>query len=142
MMSKYQNYLDKGMRLIRYYYYRLYLYYAAQGSGPMVSTFLAIFTFAFINGLTLLCIYTGIFPEQAFQIPVAKSGWKRLLPALYILPALGFFMYHFQRGYHEKIMKEFEGETKHAKKISRFWVVSYLVGSIIVFFLSLELLRK
>lgn len=130
------------MRFLRYYYYRLYLYYLPQNSVPMLSTFVAIFLFAFFNGLTLLNIHSAIYPELSFEIPLAKSGWKRFIPASFFFPFIGLFMYYFQKGYHEKIMKEFEGETKKAKKISGVLVVCYFVGSMIFFFLSLELIRR
>jgi hypothetical protein len=130
------------MRFLRYYYYRLYLYYSAQGSIPMASTFIAIILFAFINGFTLLCIYFYTFPEHAFQIPVANSGWKRLAPALFLVPFVFILKHYFKGGLHQSIVKEFESETKRAKRISSIWVVSYVIATFIFFFLSLELIRK
>lgn len=130
------------MKFLRYYYYRLYLYYAAQNSIPMGSTFIAIFVFGVINGLTLLCAYFYIFPENAFQIPLARSGWMRLAPALILLPFVGVFMTYYKSGAHERIMNEFKKETERSKKFSSFLVISYFIGSILFFFLSLELVRK
>lgn len=130
------------MKFIRYYYYRLYLYYAAQNSIPMGSTFTAMFVFGVINGLTLLCIYFYICPENTFKIPLARSGWMRLIPALFLLPFVGVFMTYFKSGAHERIMHEFKNETQLSKKIGGYLVICYFIGSILFFFLGLELVRK
>jgi hypothetical protein len=89
-----------------------------------------------------LNIYIAAFPEYDFDIPLAKAGWKRLIPGIVMLPFLGFWFYFFKiKGHSEKILMEFQNETKRAKFISSALVIIYGVGTILFFILSL-FLRK
>lgn len=98
------------------------------------------FVFAFFNVLTLLDVYIAVFPEHDFDIPLAKSGWKRLAPGIVMLPLFGLWLYVFKtRGYSNKILVEFQNETKRAKFLSSALVIIYAVATILFFVLSLFL---
>lgn len=128
------------MKFLRYFYFRLYTYYSGHNSGPILSSFLAIFVALFLNLLTVLNIYICFFPEQVFEFPAIKGTWGKLLTGLVMLPFFGLWYYIFKtRGYNDKIIMEFQHEDKRSKFISIILVLAYGIGTILFFILSLYL---
>ena len=126
------------MRVLRYYYYRIYSYYSKGDPDPYFATFLVIFLFGFFNFLAIIDILFSVIAGNEIIYFTVKSGIGRLWPALIILPLFSLFYYYFKkRGYHEKILEEFKNETRRQRLMSRLFVILYFMGSIALMGLGL-----
>lgn len=130
------------MRLLRYYYYRVYNYYKKADPDPFFKTFAVVFVGAFFNFLALASI-TSIFLKIKFVFFTVEKGVGRLWPLLFILPLFGILFHYFKKqDYHNKIDDEFKNETPKQKFRSGFFVILYFVGTITLFVLSLWIREK
>jgi hypothetical protein len=130
------------MRLLKYYYFRLYSYYSKGDSVPFLSTFLVVFIFAFFNFLSLLAL-VAIISKEKFTLPVVEKGTGRLWPLLIVLPLFGLLIYLFKKkGYHDIILEEFRNETSRQKFLSKLFVILYFISSIALFVIALFLRER
>ncbi|PYF74198.1 hypothetical protein B0O44_104369 [Pedobacter nutrimenti] len=128
------------MKLIRYYYYRMYKYFSTGDVVPFFSTFTVISVFFYFNIITLIDIFLFIIGGVKVKLLVVESGVGRLWPALIFLPLYGLFYYYMKRlGHHDKIIDEFKDETKKQKLLSTLFVVTYFVGSIVLFVITFRM---
>ena len=130
------------MRILKYYYFRVYSYYSNGDSVPLLSTFLVIFLFAFFNLLSFLAVISSIMKFK-FTLPVFEKGPGRLLPLLIVLPFFGLFYYLVKvRDLHNTIIGEFKEETSRGKFLSKLSVLIYFVSSIVLIVMSLFLRER
>jgi len=129
------------MKILKYYYYRIYKYFEKGDAVPFFSTFLVIIVFLYFNLITLL-EFIGILIGFSFKLLVIGGVWK-FWPIIFILPIFGLFYYCLKsRGNHESIIKEFEGESRKQFILSSLIAILYFIISIGLFVGSLWLREK
>lgn len=131
--------------LFSYYYFRLYKYYSNGGSIPQFRSLTTITVFFLFNILTLFTLFFDIILDKNIKLPTRETHGY-FWPLIPIFPFLLFFYYYLNiRGYHFRIMEQFENETKKAKKQSTILTVAYFVFSLSFFILMLyirQIIRK
>jgi hypothetical protein len=126
------------MRVIKYFYYRVFNYYKSGDSTPFFSTFLSIFSSIFFHFLTILALIETAF--NALPISIDTEGFKSLWFALVIVPIYVLYNQYFVKaGYHDQILNEFKNETKKQKRLSSFYTIAYFILTFVLFFFSLWL---
>jgi len=73
------------MKIIRYYYYRLYKYFQAGTEIPFFKTYSVLFIFLFINILKFLKVILLLTHQHKFTL-FAAEGFEKLWWLILILP--------------------------------------------------------
>lgn len=131
--------------LFSYYYFRMYKYYSNGGNIPQFRTLTTITVFFLLNILTLFTLVFDIILGKNIILPTRETHgyfWS-LIPICLLLLLLYYYLN--VRGYHFRIMEQFENETKKAKKRSGILTIAYFVLSFGFFVLILylrQIIRK
>jgi hypothetical protein len=126
------------MKVLRYYYYRLYKYFSNGGNIPFFSTYILIIAFLFINFLSFVDLIYPFFGLGKLNFP-ANRFWSLLV----IIPGFIIFNHVLKTmSYHDQIIAEFEIETKRSKNTSIVLVIVYFVFSMGFFAFSLWFREK
>jgi hypothetical protein len=103
---------------------------------PIANT---IITLSFVHFTQLLTLYLVLL--EKFDILNIFSADNKIYIGLFIIV---FFFFNYFFLYSEKkwaiYIKEFENESKRERRLGNLYVVSYLIGSILLFFIALILL--
>ena len=128
--------------IIRYYYFRLYSYFADGDRVPFFSTFLVLTAFGYFNLITIINSILSLWLNIRFTMPVFK-GWNILWLILAIACCWLVLQHYFKRlGHHDKIIDEFKNENSKQKAISKLLVLLYLLITIASFFTVLWLRQR
>jgi len=126
------------MRIVRYYYYRLYQYFQDGSEIPFFKTYGVLFVFFFINTLTILKGILLLTHQHKFTL-FAIQGLAKLCLIL-VIPLFILFRYlmiHLDT--QELIINEFKGETKKRRNLSAFFTILYFFVSMALFFSILRM---
>ena len=121
-------------RFYKYLYYRIYswnLRLWGEADVPEYNAMLAIAMLTLINIVTILTVLGASITYNVFDF---FNQSKIIL----LICILCFLMFHysilFHGGKYKKIIKEFANETEEHRKKGTFWVLCYVVGSVITLF--------
>jgi len=117
------------MKIVRYYYYRVYKYFEKGDAVPFFSTFLVIILFLYFNLITLIN-FMGILMGFDFTLPVV-GGMGKFWPLIFIIPLFALFYVCLKKqGIHDRILEEFQEETKKKRISSGLMTILYFIASI------------
>jgi hypothetical protein len=125
------------MKCYRYLIYKLYSWGLIKGNDTPV--FNVIITLTFINFVHLFTLYLIVlkFVPRISIFNLESKVYLYLFGLLFIL--LNYFLLYNKKRW-EAYMKEFENEEERESKKGTFYVLCYLIGSIVLFFISLPIL--
>ncbi len=128
-------------RALRYFYFRLYNYYASGSGDPFVSFCASAGVLIIFNFFTLIVLIEMFFNFKLFYIPTQKKGSLGYFwPLLFLVPFYFFLDFLIRKkGLHDSIMEEFKAENRKEKWVSSILVILYFVLTMGFLFLALWL---
>jgi uncharacterized membrane protein len=120
--------------------YKIYSWTAAKkGDTPIANTILTLAIVHFFQLLTFLLFIDQIVIPLKWLSPLLKTqkGYLFLVVSIYFV-AFYFLVYNKQRW--DSYVDEFKNESEEQRRKGNIWVISYLIGSILLFFISLPVL--
>lgn len=126
-------------KVYKYLFYKLYCWYLntfGEKDGPHHNAALIISLLTYCNILTIFSILQKITHIEFLWF----GGWN--IKYLALLAILYYAFHHFVLLHNKrfiKIIKEFEGESNHNRKIGNLWVAIYIVFTFIAVYFSMGL---
>jgi len=122
--------------MYRYVIYKLHIWASGRSSTPVANVIL---TLAFLHLIQLLIIYViAIKLNPELKLPKnVPSGYKYIF--LFAFLALNYFVLYNERRW-KAYEREFSKESKEKGRQGSIYVLTYLIGSIVLMFLALTVL--
>jgi len=121
----------------RYLIYKIYSWTAnKKGDTPIANTILTLGAVHFFQLAIVLLIIDRLITPLNWIYDLNKS--YLLAGALFYFVILYFLIYNKNRW--NSYIEEFSNETERQRKLGNLWVISFLIGSILLFFISLPVL--
>ena len=121
------------MRFYRYVTYKLYSWAKKRPNATPIAN--VVFTMSFVHLMHLFTLFVVLNKLLGwhFLVTIDKNMLYVILPVYFILY---YFLFYNKKRW-ERYIKEFGNESKAERKKGKIYVLSYLIGSILLFFLTL-----